>query len=228
MRESERKYPCRLGVRCDGCGTTWEGDFVVSDEVTHPQRVALVTEYVKTYEGWRCLSVDETYCPRCGQLTRDALEKRDALHAWLDDQPLYRDPERFKDDPVYYRAIRAIEWGREEYREYPVTLEEHRVHLVWVHAESPTDAYEFAKDNPIEVHSLVGDTAPFDSWLDVSDDLDDPTSYAGSVDSFVYPTSLAERMGPVLPNGGRNWNQEIRTSWWLAHHENEQREKGRR
>ena len=228
MRESELKYPARLGVRCDGCGTHWEGDFVVSDEVSHAQRLKLVTGFVAEHHGWRVVSVDETYCPACKALTRAELDEQTAIHEWLDRQPVYRDPERFKDDPVYYRAIWAIEWGREEYREYPVTLEEHRVHLVWVHGESPTDAYEFAKGDPTEIYGLVGDAAPFDSWLDVSDDLDDPTSYAGSDDSFVYPTSLALRMGPVLPNGGRNWDQEIRTSWWMAHHENEQREKGRR
>lgn len=63
-RPTGQKYPCALGVFCDGCGMTIEGDFIVTDTMTKPERLEVVRAHVREHEGWRC---DETgdFCDSC-------------------------------------------------------------------------------------------------------------------------------------------------------------------
>lgn len=57
-------YPCRLGVFCDRCGETFEGDFIVSVNMTSAERLGVVRKHVTTVRGWRC---DERgdFCDHC-------------------------------------------------------------------------------------------------------------------------------------------------------------------
>lgn len=57
-------YPCLLGVFCDKCGTTFEGDFLVAEDWTKAQRLDCVRAHVREKLGWSC---DERgdLCPAC-------------------------------------------------------------------------------------------------------------------------------------------------------------------
>ncbi|MGW3166954.1 hypothetical protein ACWC9Q_29670 [Streptomyces sp. NPDC001142] len=59
-----QKYPCGLGVFCDTCGTTFEGDFVVTDTMTKAQRLAVVRDHVRAELGWQC-NAEGDFCPEC-------------------------------------------------------------------------------------------------------------------------------------------------------------------
>ncbi|GAA1164331.1 hypothetical protein F4556_002382 [Kitasatospora gansuensis] len=59
----DEQYPARLGVYCDTCHTTAEGDFVVSDAMTKPERLELIRAHVRTL-GWSCTAAGD-YCPTC-------------------------------------------------------------------------------------------------------------------------------------------------------------------
>ncbi|MFF4179650.1 hypothetical protein [Streptomyces sp. NPDC001750] len=56
------KYPCRLGVFCDTCVTTFEGDFIVTDTMTKAERLAVVRDHVRAELGWQCDRSGD-YCP---------------------------------------------------------------------------------------------------------------------------------------------------------------------
>jgi hypothetical protein len=60
-------YPCQLGIFCDRCGETFEGDFIVSVNMTRDERLGVIRKHMTTVHGWRC---DEhgDICYRC--LTR--------------------------------------------------------------------------------------------------------------------------------------------------------------
>jgi len=47
-------YPCRLGVFCDRCEDTFEGDFIVSIQMTPTERLAVVRRHVVERLGWHC------------------------------------------------------------------------------------------------------------------------------------------------------------------------------
>ncbi|MBN9739539.1 hypothetical protein DMP23_00195 [Amycolatopsis sp. A1MSW2902] len=78
---NDPRYPCRLGVFCDRCGTEWVGDFLVSDEVSSPERLKIVRDHVSGKLGWVCEQSGD-FCPACNQRRRaDAAEAKlaDAL-----------------------------------------------------------------------------------------------------------------------------------------------------
>ncbi|MER7807881.1 hypothetical protein [Streptomyces sp900116325] len=58
------KYPCGLGVFCDTCGTTFEGDFIVTDTMTKSERLEVVRRHVRAKEGWQCDHTGD-FCPGC-------------------------------------------------------------------------------------------------------------------------------------------------------------------
>lgn len=62
--DEDELYPCRLGVFCDRCGDTFEGDFIVSVNMTQGERLDVIRKHVTTVRGWRC---DERgdFCARC-------------------------------------------------------------------------------------------------------------------------------------------------------------------
>lgn len=57
-------FACLLGVFCDKCGTTFEGDFLVAEDWTKAQRLGCVRTHVREKLGWAC---DERgdFCPAC-------------------------------------------------------------------------------------------------------------------------------------------------------------------
>jgi hypothetical protein len=65
--------PWSLGVRCDtpGCDTRFEGDFLVAEDSTRPERLRVVLDYAESH-GWRVVPVPPglgplTYCPPCSR-----------------------------------------------------------------------------------------------------------------------------------------------------------------
>lgn len=57
-------YPCRLGVFCDRCEDTFEGDFIVSINMARAERLAVVRNHVVARLGWRCDKAGD-FCPDC-------------------------------------------------------------------------------------------------------------------------------------------------------------------
>ena len=75
MAETARTgTPWSLGVQCDreGCGTRFEGDFLVAEDATRDERLQVVLNHVRDKEGWQVFwpaappadaDFAETYCP---------------------------------------------------------------------------------------------------------------------------------------------------------------------
>lgn len=57
-------YPCRLGVFCDCCEDTFEGDFIVSINMSRIERLDVVRNHVVKTLGWRCDQRGD-YCADC-------------------------------------------------------------------------------------------------------------------------------------------------------------------
>jgi hypothetical protein len=57
-------YPSQLGVFCDKCEDTFEGDFIVSVTMSKTERLAVVRRHVVAMLGWQC---DERgdFCKSC-------------------------------------------------------------------------------------------------------------------------------------------------------------------
>lgn len=71
-------YPCRLGVFCDHCEDTFEGDFIVSIHMSKTERLAVVRSHVVKTMGWRCDKQGDF----CSKLCRDnEIMRRQARHA---------------------------------------------------------------------------------------------------------------------------------------------------
>jgi hypothetical protein len=58
------EFPSQIGVFCDGCGTTVERDYVVSETMTQPERFEVARASLR-HEGWQCDSSGD-WCPACG------------------------------------------------------------------------------------------------------------------------------------------------------------------
>jgi hypothetical protein len=66
-----RGTPWSLGVSCDtpGCGTSFEGDFLVAENSIRSERLRVVLDHVEK-QGWRVIwrrpiGDSLTYCPSC-------------------------------------------------------------------------------------------------------------------------------------------------------------------
>lgn len=57
-------YPRLLGVFCDKCDTTFEGDFLVAEDWTKAQRLDCVRTHVREKLGWACDDRGD-FCPAC-------------------------------------------------------------------------------------------------------------------------------------------------------------------
>jgi len=72
--------PVQLGVICDSpdCGGNFEDDFMVAEDSTRDERLAVVLRHVEKH-GWRVIwhqpvSGSRTYCPDCA--------RPDCRHVW--------------------------------------------------------------------------------------------------------------------------------------------------
>ncbi|TXS36952.1 hypothetical protein [Streptomyces sp. OR43] len=68
-----QKYPCGLGVYCDTCGVTFEGDFIVADTMSKAERLDVVRNHVRTTLRWQCDSTGD-FCESCAEQRRAAAE----------------------------------------------------------------------------------------------------------------------------------------------------------
>lgn len=58
------RYPSRITVYCDDCGTTATGEYMVSAEMTSMQRLAVARKHLVDNEGWKHdAATGEDFCP---------------------------------------------------------------------------------------------------------------------------------------------------------------------
>jgi hypothetical protein len=62
-RSTGQKYPCAIGIFCDECRATFEGDFIVSDDMDQEQRFEAARAHLRR-EGWSCTDAGD-FCPAC-------------------------------------------------------------------------------------------------------------------------------------------------------------------
>lgn len=62
-RPTGQKYPAAIGIYCDDCGRTFEGDFIVSDDMDQEQRFEAARAHLRG-EGWSCTAAGD-FCPAC-------------------------------------------------------------------------------------------------------------------------------------------------------------------
>lgn len=63
LRDPDSPYfPCQMTVYCDTCGHKATGDYLVREDMTKPERLAVARQHLTQYKGWR---TDDTgdYCP---------------------------------------------------------------------------------------------------------------------------------------------------------------------
>jgi hypothetical protein len=56
-------YPDAIGVFCDACGTTVEGQYIVSEEQTKEERLEVARTHLRA-AGWQCDATGD-HCPGC-------------------------------------------------------------------------------------------------------------------------------------------------------------------
>lgn len=64
------RYPAAIGVFCDRCANTFEGDFVVSDDMDQAARFEAARAHLRR-EGWSCTPSGDL-CPACTTATTEA------------------------------------------------------------------------------------------------------------------------------------------------------------
>lgn len=58
------RYPSKITVYCDDCGTENTGEYMVSTEMTSMQRLAVARNHLTANKGWRHdPSTGEDFCP---------------------------------------------------------------------------------------------------------------------------------------------------------------------
>lgn len=62
-RPTGQKYPAAIGIYCDDCRRTFEGDFIVSDDMDQEQRFEAARAHLRG-EGWSCTAAGD-FCPAC-------------------------------------------------------------------------------------------------------------------------------------------------------------------
>jgi hypothetical protein len=57
-------YPSRITVFCDHCGTQRTGDYMVREDMTRDERLAVARKHLTTNEGWQHdADTGDDYCP---------------------------------------------------------------------------------------------------------------------------------------------------------------------
>lgn len=57
------RYPSRITVYCDHCGTEFTGEFMVSEEMTSTERLAVARKYLVENKGWEHTADGDDFCP---------------------------------------------------------------------------------------------------------------------------------------------------------------------
>jgi hypothetical protein len=57
------RYPSKITVFCDHCGTEYTGEFMVSAEMTSTERLAVARQYLVNNKGWEHNEYGDDFCP---------------------------------------------------------------------------------------------------------------------------------------------------------------------
>ncbi|KOG21776.1 hypothetical protein [Streptomyces viridochromogenes] len=57
------RYPTRITVFCDHCGTEHTGEYMVREGVTSRERLAVARKYLVENEGWEHTEDGDDFCP---------------------------------------------------------------------------------------------------------------------------------------------------------------------
>ena len=57
------RYPSRITVFCDHCGTENTGEYMVSEEMTPMERLAVARTHLVNNEGWEHTDDGDDFCP---------------------------------------------------------------------------------------------------------------------------------------------------------------------
>jgi hypothetical protein len=57
------RYPSRITVFCDHCGTEFTGEFMVSAEMSSAERLAVARRHLVDNEGWEHTDDGDDFCP---------------------------------------------------------------------------------------------------------------------------------------------------------------------
>lgn len=57
------RYPSQITVFCDHCGTEFTGEFMVSEEMTSTERLAVARRHLVQNEGWEHTDDGDDFCP---------------------------------------------------------------------------------------------------------------------------------------------------------------------
>jgi hypothetical protein len=103
------RYPCQITVFCDHCGLKNTGDYMVSDDMTKPERLAAARAHLVANEGWEHTTDGDDFCPEhasvdAAQQAAPALPYTDAdlRHEAI---AQHRD---LTDDPEYFTVGEAM------------------------------------------------------------------------------------------------------------------------
>lgn len=57
------RYPSRITVFCDHCGTEFTGEFMVREGMTSTERLAVARKYLVNNKGWEHNEYGDDFCP---------------------------------------------------------------------------------------------------------------------------------------------------------------------
>lgn len=57
------RYPSRITVFCDHCGVENTGEYMVSEDMTSTERLAVARQHLVTNEGWEHTTDGDDFCP---------------------------------------------------------------------------------------------------------------------------------------------------------------------
>lgn len=57
------RYPSRITVFCDHCGTENTGEYMVSEEMTSSERLDVARKHLVNSEGWEHTADGDDFCP---------------------------------------------------------------------------------------------------------------------------------------------------------------------
>lgn len=101
-------YPDSIGVFCDACRTEVVHDYVVSDDMTREQRLAVARHHLTRNQGWACTGAGD-FCPACAE-ARAQLARESGIRGLTVKQPwAFAIAEGFK--PIENRTRRTNHRG---------------------------------------------------------------------------------------------------------------------
>ncbi|PVC80561.1 hypothetical protein DBP19_36095 [Streptomyces sp. CS090A] len=56
-------YPTQITVFCDHCGTKATRDYMVSEDMTQGERLAVARKHLADTQGWECDPIGDDFCP---------------------------------------------------------------------------------------------------------------------------------------------------------------------